>query len=348
MTLTADSVKITNCDSAELIIENHTQDVPGFLFNSGRGRTIFKRPLTKVNDNLYLVGADSLQIPGNAWVQSGNAFGVTGILGTKDNHHLDLYTNNTRRARLDSLGNLLLGPTTYGGYKLDVSGSGRFSNTVNVSVGDTYDVGLRPTAGNIFAGSVDGSVITFGNIYGYIGINKQTSGMIPQNSMVIGGVSPNKITAIIDYLQNPVFIVNGVGTASINGGYSGIAYGVANSANQTALQFNINSARGTGNGTPGDIAFNTGNSQASGTTIHSMTNRWWIKGGTGNLTNTVNGTSAVDITGTTGYSQLGLRTSYTPTSSADANGNTGDFSWDGNYFYIKTPAGWKRSALTSF
>jgi hypothetical protein len=34
------SVKITNtCNTAELIIENHTQNVPGFLFNKGRGRT---------------------------------------------------------------------------------------------------------------------------------------------------------------------------------------------------------------------------------------------------------------------------------------------------------------------
>jgi len=34
-TIKADSVKITNCDSAELIIENHTQGVPGFLYNTG-------------------------------------------------------------------------------------------------------------------------------------------------------------------------------------------------------------------------------------------------------------------------------------------------------------------------
>jgi hypothetical protein len=42
-TIKADSVKITNsCDTAELIIENHTQNVSGFLFNKGRGRTEFR------------------------------------------------------------------------------------------------------------------------------------------------------------------------------------------------------------------------------------------------------------------------------------------------------------------
>lgn len=59
-------------------------------------------------------------------------------------------------------------------------------------------------------------------------------------------------------------------------------------------------------------------------------------------------TSRLDINGVAGYNQLRLRTAYTPTSSADSNGNTGDVSWDTNYIYIKTAAGWKRSALTTF
>lgn len=40
----ADSVRIYNdCDTAEFILENHTQMVPGFLYNRGRGRTEFRR-----------------------------------------------------------------------------------------------------------------------------------------------------------------------------------------------------------------------------------------------------------------------------------------------------------------
>jgi hypothetical protein len=47
-TIKAGSVKITNsCDTAELIIENHTQDVCGFLFNKCKGRTEFRRGLIK-------------------------------------------------------------------------------------------------------------------------------------------------------------------------------------------------------------------------------------------------------------------------------------------------------------
>jgi hypothetical protein len=59
-------------------------------------------------------------------------------------------------------------------------------------------------------------------------------------------------------------------------------------------------------------------------------------------------TDLLDINGANGYSQLRLRTAYTPTGTADANGNTGDVSWDANYIYIKTAAGWKRSALSTF
>ena len=73
ITITADSVKITNCDSAELIIENHTQGVPGFLFNTGNGRTQFRRILTSLGNNTYLVGGDTLSlITSPFWAASGN------------------------------------------------------------------------------------------------------------------------------------------------------------------------------------------------------------------------------------------------------------------------------------
>src|SRR5437763_16570053 len=73
-TIKADSVLITNsCDTAELILENHTQNVPGFLFNKGRGRTEFRRVLTKISDSAYLIGVDTLKFL-NAWLQGGNCF----------------------------------------------------------------------------------------------------------------------------------------------------------------------------------------------------------------------------------------------------------------------------------
>jgi hypothetical protein len=59
-------------------------------------------------------------------------------------------------------------------------------------------------------------------------------------------------------------------------------------------------------------------------------------------------TAQLDIEGSTGYNQLRIRTPYTPTGTADTNGNTGDIGWDDNYLYVKTSAGWKRAALSTW
>jgi hypothetical protein len=59
-------------------------------------------------------------------------------------------------------------------------------------------------------------------------------------------------------------------------------------------------------------------------------------------------TAKLDVEGDTGYDQFRLRTTYTPTGTADANGSAGDIAWDENYVYIKTSGGWKRAALSTF
>jgi hypothetical protein len=70
-TIKADSVKITNsCDTAELIIENHTQTVPGFLFNKGRGRTEFRKAVL-LNDSTLVLGNDTLTIRGITTANNG-------------------------------------------------------------------------------------------------------------------------------------------------------------------------------------------------------------------------------------------------------------------------------------
>lgn len=59
-------------------------------------------------------------------------------------------------------------------------------------------------------------------------------------------------------------------------------------------------------------------------------------------------TAKLDVNGATGYDQIRMRTSFTPTGTADASGNVGDIAWDDNFIYIKTSAGWKRTPLTTF
>src|SRR5687768_3442053 len=70
-TIKADSVKMTNtCDTAELIIENHTQNVLGFLYNKGRGRTEFRRAVA-LNDSMLVLGGDTLLLRGYTTANNG-------------------------------------------------------------------------------------------------------------------------------------------------------------------------------------------------------------------------------------------------------------------------------------
>ena len=157
-TITADSVKLTSCDSSELIIENHTQAVPGFLFNTGRGRTIFKRGLQQLTSGSYIIGADTL----NAWIQGGNKFGTTGILGTFDNNPLDLYSNSAQRLRFTPAGRTLFGTTFDNGYNnFQFNGSildstGYYTNFSAPLIGGNNSGAIR-----LRWGTGDGSYLSF-------------------------------------------------------------------------------------------------------------------------------------------------------------------------------------------
>lgn len=59
-------------------------------------------------------------------------------------------------------------------------------------------------------------------------------------------------------------------------------------------------------------------------------------------------TAALDINGSTGYNQLRLRTTFTPSSASDTRGDVGDIAWDSNYIYVKTSTGWKRAFITGW
>jgi hypothetical protein len=73
----ADSVRIySNCDTAELILENRTKDTLGFLFNKGKGRTEFRK-LKLIN-----VGASGIAIEGQDTIQIAGGSGSAGTLQT--------------------------------------------------------------------------------------------------------------------------------------------------------------------------------------------------------------------------------------------------------------------------
>ena len=446
-TIKADSVKITNCDSAELILENHTQGVPGFLFNTGNGRTIFKRGAQKLNDSTYLIGADTIKVSSNPWVQGGNAFGTIGVLGTRDNNPLDLYTNNVDQARLTTNGDLLLGSTTDSSYKLDAKGPARFGaylgqNMVRGSLNfdnganaayimqsnsllrslqipgtggsapwvfnNTANEGIEvvDVAGTVFVagGKINITSTNFTNVGSIIATEPSAYN---NRTIYIGNTALNHANENGTNVQ----IVGGSGgtlPAVYNGGNIIINAGLqgAKGANGNILLGNLvngnvgiqtsapNSNFEVDQGTQGSGVVITA---AGGTTVTGISTQFTntfkvgdsitIAGQTvaitaiasdvsmtttptaqdSNVTYTLTGgrrfvvkgngmvgvgvsapTSQLDVLAPSGYSQFRLRTSYTPTSSTDPNGNVGDFSWDANYMYVKTASGWKRTSLGTF
>ncbi|MFB6455577.1 tail fiber domain-containing protein [Chitinophaga sp. Hz27] len=70
----ADSVRIYNvCDTAELILENRTQNVKGFLFNKGAGRTEFQKLKLQAlgTSRIAILGQDTLDLSSLPGIGSG-------------------------------------------------------------------------------------------------------------------------------------------------------------------------------------------------------------------------------------------------------------------------------------
>lgn len=146
----ADSVRIYNdCDTAELIIENHTQTVPGYLYNKGLGRTEFRRMrfidlglgLIAIGDQdtLDLTGALTGSFIRNQYSAPQNAkFWVGGDGRIDGNVTLGMYKNNSTEDSVlttDENGNLKFKLMSGGG------GSGFDSSIYNSDgelTGDRY------------------------------------------------------------------------------------------------------------------------------------------------------------------------------------------------------------------
>ena len=78
----------------------------------------------------------------NAFVQGGNSFGTTTILGTNDNQDLQFETSGSVRMTISSSGNVGIGTTTPTA-RLHVSGSGAGSEVLLVSPAGSVTVGLK-------------------------------------------------------------------------------------------------------------------------------------------------------------------------------------------------------------
>jgi hypothetical protein len=215
-TIKADSVKITNsCDTAELIVENHTQNVPGFLFNKGKGRTEFRKGLLKLNDSLYRIGADTLKIPKPAVITASNGLsmvgnsvqfgfangqGTAGTLLTSDRYFpMNGYNLNFQN------GNIVL--------QNQVTGS---ANPTLLSLSTGWNTTANPTALSISAANTASSLAQL------LALNLLSSGNRQSNYLVRAYESSLGFD-YYDYTQSNAYLM--IRSNNINSGNSGSSYG---------------------------------------------------------------------------------------------------------------------------
>lgn len=236
-----------------------------------------------------------------------------------------------------------LGDTTDGGVYIGTQigvpvSTGTSRNHVVVGIGNTISANTISSAGNVIIGNSN----TF---------NAYTNNQI--NNICVGGFNSNPTlyygvqlfgSSIKPYANNQ--LVFGYNSDNVDFGIRDvfIGYGVrneytsANSNNGNGIEVSINpsgayngtdktggnlvlaAGKGTGAGTGGDVIFSTPTTTTSGTTLQTLTKRWFVKQSSGTLSNqsSVLSTALIDLYSTT----QGLKVPVMTTTQKNAIANT--------------------------
>ncbi len=259
----------------------------------------------------------------------GEAGGADRTLGNTDNYGLGLKTNNNTRLLVDNTGNIGIGTTDPGGLL------GLKNTNTWLDVDDSNNL--------IFTDAVTGTMTLAELAAGSDFWNPASNGIYYIGNVGIGFTEPlSRLHIGIPVDDNPV---------DIGGGWrEWMNNGLSVSWETDNLFFGLKDEGGDkkngiiawGDNEFDDILrFMFINMDGSEKEILTLTSE--------NVgINTTEPSSKLDVNGSTGFNQFRLRTSYTPSETSDTNGNIGDISWDDDYVYVKTNAGWKRSALSTW
>ena len=168
---------------------------------------------------------------------------------------------------------------------------------------------------------------------GHSTLKNQTTG---QYNIAIGRIAGNNGAAALTGQQN-IFIGYDVTYGNSSGGIIG-AIGIGNSIDLTQSYSVVL-------GRPTYTYMKVG----IGTT--TPTARLHVKSGfttSAQMAFLVEDSNGTDLFKVTSDGRVGIPISVTPSGTSDSQGSQGDISYDDDYFYVKTSAGWKRAALSTF
>jgi hypothetical protein len=214
--------------------------------------------------------------------------------------------------------------------------------------------------GTVIGGVLNGAVA----IYGYAGANQSVAiygSTSAAGEFVVGSAYDNGDMS--NFAMTNVYFGSGKQRANTGGSNktgSGISYTINGSgafgSDFAGGNITIAGGKGTGTGSAGDVILATSTPTTTGTTLQSLTNRWWVKGTSGTLSNVsnppsaslyvsgsfiVNGaqfnnTSSVTVAGVTTVSQLSTSSytscfyNYTVASASNARSGQVMTVWNGN------------------
>ena len=145
----------------------------------------------------------------NIFLQSGNSFGTTALLGTNDNNNLQLETNGSVRMQIGTSGNVTIGSTTESaGYQLRVVGSVSVGGYLVMTQSSSTDpaitlgsvLGLTAQSQRVFIGVSDNT--TYGANTGFISFGTSfvsTNPNIQSDGSTLYILNPNTTPSISIY-----------------------------------------------------------------------------------------------------------------------------------------------------
>ena len=293
----------------------------------------------------------------NAFIQNGNSFGTTALLGTNDNQPLALETNGTTRMFISSSGDVGIGKTTPSA-RLDVSGSAIVSGSFTVTPGTVREFQVNTTGvdiGNLITDThtVTGSLSTSGSL------TVNGNAIITGSALITGSLG---ITGSLDLVYNTassngisvtghfprLLLTNSGSGATAAGGIISVRDNNLTTKAGGAVVFSIN-ATDAGSSSVGRIVFTKATNNSTNVSIwNSGTEGAFYISGSGNVgIGTTSPNHKLDVSGSaniTGSLNVGISTITTAISASSAAGAnaiftqaTGSFT-GAKYLYTVTSA----------